>query len=249
MVSRSGQRSGLLKTPHGSDYFLLCWSSTQTEPILTTWAQRHRVIRPGEPCFYIPAVTTLSAETHTLHTTRREEKGKTKDKEQVWERGFLQRDPKHAITLQWQWQPKITNMQVFPFPLKANGVWYPVGILAHVFHLTIYPDIFHIELIGKKCSEEFELEFFQAEDTSRGTERLELSEIPHCLMMSRVSEKPIPSVRLWHWREPWTWVNTLMWFGGLAPADERGSSSQSPPPDLHIVTSTSRTEEETERCG
>ena len=103
MVSHSGQRSGLLKTPHGSDYFLLCWSSTQTEPILTTWAQRHRVIRPGEPCFDIPAATTLSAETHTLHTTRREEKGKTKDKEQVkeiWERGFLQRDPKHAITLQ-----------------------------------------------------------------------------------------------------------------------------------------------------
>ena len=80
-------------------------------------------------------------------------------------------------------------MQVFPFPLIANGVWYPVGILAHVFHLTIHPDIFHIELSGKKCSDEFELEFFEEEDTTRHQRTRETRALRDSSLFDDVSSK------------------------------------------------------------
>lgn len=69
-VSPSEQSMGLLSDPHSWEYYSsLCCPLSQSEPILTTWAQRHQVIRLGEPCFYIPAANRTKAR-HTTDPNR-----------------------------------------------------------------------------------------------------------------------------------------------------------------------------------
>lgn len=86
-----------------------------------------------------------------------------------------------GITLQYQRLPKITNMQIFPLPLIDDGVWYPVGILAQVSYLTIYPDIFPHRACRKKYSNEVELEFLETEDPTRHGGPPRALNSPRCL--------------------------------------------------------------------
>lgn len=77
-------------------------------------------------------------------------------------------------------------MEIFPLSHKDDDT-IALWNFGKGFILTIYPYIFHTELVRKKCSEELELEFLETEDPTRrgGPRSLELSEILCCLIMSQ----------------------------------------------------------------
>lgn len=135
----------------------------------------------------------------------------------------------------------------FPFPLIADGVWYPVGIFGTGFPFNYLSLHFPHWACRKKCSDELELEFrgpYQARGPP-GEPRTFWD--PSLLDYVSRRWETHPGMK--------AWVNnqTSHVMGGLAPTHYRRSSSRLPTfwpmTFIHIVTSTSRREEETGRLS
>lgn len=144
-LSHSGQRRGLLRhhtvrstTSHTLFPFQSNWTDTHN---MSSEAAGHKTGgEKKESCFYIPAVTALRTHAHT-HT---HEKTLTKQGKEKSTKSNLKKYKNRASCIEALCinvtiinYKKITNVQVFhSLALKADGMWFPIGILAELFHFS-----------------------------------------------------------------------------------------------------------------
>lgn len=147
-LSHSGQRRGLLRhhtvrstTSHTLLPFQSNWTDTHN---MSSEAAGHKTggekKEKKKSCFYIPAVTALRTHAHT-HT---HEKTLTKQGKEKSTKSNLKKYKNRASCIEALCinvtiinYKKITNVQVFhSLALKADGMWFPIGILAELFHFS-----------------------------------------------------------------------------------------------------------------
>lgn len=147
-LSHSGQRRGLLRhhtvrstTSHTLFPFQSNWTDTHN---MSSEAAGHKTggekKEKKKSCFYIPAVTALRTHAHT-HT---HEKTLTKQGKEKSTKSNLKKYKNRASCIEALCinvtiinYKKITNVQVFhSLALKADGMWFPIGILAELFHFS-----------------------------------------------------------------------------------------------------------------